>query len=287
MKQSVRLKILLVLGLFFLNICAMVFLIAHVPSSILKVAFLDVGQGDSIYIEAPNGATMLVDGGRDDRVLGKLAKVMPYGKKRIDAVIATHPDADHVGGLIPVMDNFQVGAMVYSGKSSNTKTYHDIETRMTKIPHVLARTGMQIVLDQAHGVYFDILYPDHDVSGVKETNDASIVGQLVYGNERFMLTGDAPLDIEYHLMETVPKSKLQSTVLKLGHHGSRTSSSEAWLETIHPEYAIVSAGKNNRYGHPHKEVIDRLHTLMIPVLSTITLGTIVMTTDGQTLSVPN
>lgn len=253
------------------------------PSNILKVAFLDIGQGDSIYVEAPNGRQMLVDGGPSGSVLlNRLAKVMPYGDKSIDVLLATHADADHIGGLASALDKFEVTHIFENGASSKTKTFQNLDNKITehKVDKVIARKGMKIVLDQEKGVYFDILFPDRDVSGFKETNDGSIVGKLVYGDECFMLTGDATVYTENLIMQTEGSENLHCQVLKLGHHGSHTSSSELWLEKVHPDVAIISAGKNNRYGHPHKEVLDRLNILQIPYLSTIDKGTIIFKTDG-------
>jgi competence protein ComEC len=153
---------------------------------------------------------------------------------------------------------------------------------MNSVPHVIARQGMMIMLDSVHQVYFQVLYPDHDVSHLKNTNDASIVGQLVYGNERFMLTGDAPVAIESRIMSEISATDLQTTVLKLGHHGSKYSTSNAWLDVLKPLYAVVSAGAHNSYGHPNKEMVDRVNAHAIPILATGTLGNIVFETVGVT-----
>ena len=284
MKQSLKLKLLLLLGLLCATVSVGIILFSHRETNILRVAFLDIGQGDAIYIQAPNGATMLVDSGRDDRVLNKLAAVMPYGAKNIDVILATHPDADHVGGFVPVFQNYHVQSAIYSGRASDTQTYQELTTYMNSVPHVIARQGMVVTLDTVHHVYFQVLYPDRDVSHVKQTNDASIVGQLIYGNERFMLTGDAPMDVEARILAENPPDDLKTTVLKLGHHGSKYSTSNPWLDILAPLYAIVSAGVHNSYGHPNKETVDRVNAHHIPILSTMTDGTIIFETDGVTLT---
>ncbi len=246
----------------------------------LHVDFLDIGQGDSIYIEAPNGAQMLVDGGRSSRVLSELGKVMPFGDKSIDVVIGTHPDADHIGGLVNVLENYSVGTMIESGGTSVSKIYLSLESKISnkKIPHILGRAGMRLILDAKAGVYFDILYPDMDVSHIP-TNDGSIVGKLTFGNTSVMLTADSPINKELYLVNKNPEI-LNVDILKLGHHGSRTSSSLPYLKATSPALAIISAGLHNSYGHPHKEVLDNLAYLHIPYLATYIDGTIFCHSDS-------
>jgi competence protein ComEC len=247
----------------------------------LKVDFLDIGQGDAIYIEAPNGVQMLVDGGRSSRVLSELGKVMPFGDDSIDVVIGTHPDADHIGGLVNVIERYSVGKIIESGGKSSSKIYNSLESKIVekKIPHILGRAGMRIILDAKSGVYFDILYPDIPDVSTMETNTGSIVGKLVYGATSVMLTADSPIEKELHLVSKDPQI-LDVDILKLGHHGSRTSSSIEYLRATSPTLAIISAGKNNSYGHPHKEVLDKLSFLHIPYLATYTKGTIKCLSDA-------
>lgn len=251
-------------------------------NNLLKVAFLDIGQGDAIYIEAPNGKQMLIDGGPNDAVLAQLSKIMPWGDRSIDIVLATHADADHIGGLASVIKQYNVPRVIENGATSKTRTFENLENTISenKVEKIFARRGMHIILDAQKNIYFDILFPDRDVSGFTESNDGSIVGKLVYGKESFMLTGDATKYTENLIMHNDGSDVLHSQVLKLGHHGSHTSSSELWLEKVNPEMAIISAGKNNRYGHPHKEVLDLLSTLHIPHIATYQKGTIVFQTDG-------
>jgi competence protein ComEC len=251
----------------------------------LKVAFLDIGQGDAIYIEAPNGTQMLIDGGPSTALLSKLSKVMPFGDRSIDIVLATHTDADHIGGLPSVVSLYSVGSFIDNGATSETKIYKALQTMIKEknVPRVVAHKGMHIVLDQEKNIYFDILFPDRDISKF-ESNDGSIVGKLVYGNESFMLTGDATNYTENLIMQTNRTESLHATVLKLGHHGSHTSSSQLWLENVDPDLAVISAGLHNRYGHPHQDIIDRLSNMNIPYLATYIQGTIMFKTDGIQLS---
>jgi len=238
----------------------------------LTVSFLNIGQGDSIFIEGPNGNQMLIDGGPGKIVLSELGQIMSWSDRFIDVMMATHPDADHVGGLPFVLDRFQIGTILEPGVSADTQTYQHLENeiKLKKVPKILARRGMKIILDK--GVSFTILWPDRDTSQM-ETNDASIVGRLEYGETSFYLNGDSPLKIEKYLIQK-DGSNLQSTVLKAGHHGSRTSTGQRFLDMVYPTYAVISAGLHNRYGHPHQEVIDRLEAKNIKILSTAEEGRI-------------
>jgi len=252
-------------------------------NDILKVIFLDVGQGDAIYIEAPNGAQMLIDSGADRDILKNLSKVMPYGDKSIDMIVLTHPDKDHIGGFSDVLNNYEVGSVLESGNTSNTQVYKRLITNIEnkKIKRILARRGLIINLDKNYNIYFEVLFPDRDVS-TWESNDASIVGRVVYGEQSFLLTGDGTLATEHILIKN-ENYNLASTVLKLGHHGSKTSSGENFLKFVNPSFAIISAGENNSYGHPHKEVLDRLQTLGIPYLATYDESTIVCISNMITI----
>ena len=242
----------------------------------LTVAFLDVGQGDAIFIEAPNGRQVLVDGGPDQKVLTQLTAVMPFGDKSIDLVIATHADSDHIGGLPAVLDNYQVSMVMENGASSTTKNYQALENIISEknIKKEIARRGMKIILDKEKNIYLDILFPDRDISEF-ESNDGSIMAKLIYDDKSFMLTGDTTSYVENIIYWNESPETLKSTILKLGHHGSKTSSSAMWLKRVNPETAIISAGLNNRYNHPSPETLDRLKMLNIPYRSTAKEGNII------------
>lgn len=253
----------------------------------LTVSFLDVGQGDAIYIEAPNGNQVLIDGGRGRQTLRALGRVMPFFDRSLDLVIATHPDQDHIGGLPDVLSRMQIDAVVTTENTSETGAYEAFENEIQdeRATRVLARAGERIILDE--GVVLEILSPDRDVAGW-ETNTASIVARLSYGAQSFLFTGDAPQEIEKYIVSkntNTTSSGLNSTVLKLGHHGSRTSTSRAFLSAVNPSYTIISAGKENTYGHPHKEVMDLLSEFNIPSFNTASGGTITFVTDGEDMSV--
>ncbi len=264
---------------------------------VMTVAFLDIGQGDAIFIEAPNGNQVLVDGGPGQAVLRQLGAVMPWYDRSLDLVLATHPDADHIGGLPEVLRRYTVSNFMEPGVTSDTGVYQELErvvgeqVATKQLTKTLARRGMRIILTRGNRdqgsrtsrdeVYLDVLFPDRDPTGW-ETNTASIVARLVYDQQSFMLTGDSPVAIERYLM-TLDGERLHSTVLKNGHHGSRTSSGPDYLALVNPEYAVISAGKDNRYGHPHAEVIAALEKLKIKILPTSERGNIKFKTDGQKL----
>jgi len=249
----------------------------------LTVAFLDVGQGDSIFIEAPNGNQVLIDGGSGRGVLRELSKVMPFYDRSIDVVIATHPDKDHIGGLPLVLRRYHVNLFLEPGVTNDTGAYAALRRAVVErgVKNVYARRGMQVILDD--GVMLRILFPDRDVAGM-ESNTASIVAQLVYGDTEFLLTGDSPKSIEKYLVSVVGKS-LESDVLKVGHHGSKTSSNESFIGIASPQYAVISAGEDNRYGHPHEEVLDILKQFEVEILSTYERGTVIFKSDGKNLRI--
>jgi competence protein ComEC len=253
--------------------------------NLLKVVFLDVGQGDAIYVEAPNGKQVLIDGGPDAKLLSSLAEVMPFADRSIDMLIATHPDMDHIGGFPLILDNYKVKMIIDNGTTSTSDVSESLGKKIEKkkINKIIAHRGMHIILDDKKNIYLDILFPDRDVSDF-ESNEASIVAKLVYGENSFLFTGDANLYTENLIEWNEKESTLDSDVLKLGHHGSKTSSSILWLEKVSPKVAIISVDKNNKYGHPHPETLDRLEKLRIPFLSTADKGNIIFKSDGIRLS---
>jgi competence protein ComEC len=245
-----------------------------------SVSMLDIGQGDSFLIQAANGAQLLIDGGRDAKVLSELAKVMPAGDRSIDVVIATHPDADHIGGLPLVLERYKVGLFLTSQVTTDTQVFKDLYKTIAQknIPAYYVRSGMTLSLDPATHTALSILFPDRDTSGW-ETNTASVVARLDIGTASALFTGDSPSSIEKYLIKKEP-SRIDVDILKLGHHGSKNSSSAEFLEATSPTLALISAGVNNKYGHPHKEVIDLLAKLHIPYVSTQMSGTVTLRTDG-------
>lgn len=255
----------------------------HRPVPALTVSFLDVGQGDAILIQGPTGIQMLVDGGRDRAVLRELPKQMEVFDRTIDVVVETHPDADHIGGLPAVFERYAVAMFLEPGIPNDTNATLALTDAVQNEPGIetaLARSGQRIVL--GGGAYADILFPDRDVS-TYETNTGSIVMRVVYGDTSFMLTGDAPSEIEDYLVGR-DGAKLKANVLKAGHHGSRNSTDARWLATVAPDIVVISAGKDNAYGHPHVETMERMRAQGAEVFSTAEQGTIVFKSDGTNVT---
>ncbi len=253
----------------------------------LTVAFLDVGQGDAIYIETPDGLDLLIDGGKDRSVIRELPRVMGPLDRTLDVVVATHPDADHIGGLPDVLARYRVGTMLVSGKSADSSQVDrlaDAAGKESGLVVARARQGMRLHLGS--GAYADILYPEANANELRETNDASVVMRIVYGETEFLLTGDAPSWVEERLVKRYGTA-LRSDVLKAGHHGSRTSTSDLLLAATAPQTVVVSAGKDNSYGHPHEEVVRNVQETGAALVSTAEEGTMRFVSDGTAVRLTN
>lgn len=253
-------------------------------SNILKVIFFDVGQGDSIFIETPHQRQILIDGGPDNAVLEKLGAIMPFYDRYLDLVILTHPDEDHLTGLIAVLKQFHVGSVLVSGAKKNDETCRAWERILSEknIPIYLARAGQTITLDD--DVFFKILWPDKNYRKLfpNDVNDASVVARLEYHDAEFLLTGDVDKKVENILMNG--KNSLNSDILKVAHHGSKNSTGQAFLQSINPQMAVISVGANT-YGHPHQDVLELLKN--VPFYRTDINGDIKIATDGHLIETSN
>lgn len=245
----------------------------------LTFAALNVLQGDSLFIASPSGVKVLVDGGPNNNLMRELPAVMPWWDKHIDAIIITNSDSDHYSGFISLLKNYKVDVVIESGYRSQTSDYSLLEKEITDkhIPEIIARRGE--VIDLGGGAQIKILFPDRDVSGLA-SNDASIVSRLTYGDTSVLLTGDSPIKIEDYLIQ-LDSNNLRSTVLKVGHHGSKTSTSDEFVKTIAPQIAVISAEKGNSYGFPHQQTLDTLNKYKVQILGTYDLGRIVLQSDGK------
>ncbi len=265
-------------------VCASIWyvLLSSARGERLTVSFLDVGQGDAIFIRAPSGRQMLIDGGKGSSVLRKLAEVMPWYDRSIDVVVATHPDADHIGGLIDVLDRYEVSMIVRSSVEGDTQMWRVLLDRIEQeeAPSVIAERGH--VVDLGDGAYLEILFPDRPVPHI-ETNTGCTVARLVYGETAFMLSCDSPQAIEKYLVALDPAS-LKANVLKAGHHGSKTSSALVFVGFVGSEYAVISRGCDNSYGHPHQQTLDTFAQLKIPLSDTCAEGTVTFVSDGVNVS---
>jgi len=285
MRRSALVSGIVVLILFALAIGIWYAVISEDRGGKLTVSFLNVGQGDAIFIDAPSGRQALIDGGRGRVVLRELARASPWWDRSIDVVVATHPDLDHIGGLPDVLARYRVGLVMRSSVldegSADSAAFDAAADAEAKQGAALLVAKRGQIIDLGGGASMEVLYPDRDVSGV-ETNAGSIVARLVYGETAFMLTGDAPQAIEEYLA-LLDGKELHSNVLKAGHHGSKTSSSPLFLGYVAPEYAVFSRGCDNKYGHPAQETVERFAQFGIPAFDTCKDGTVTFVSDGQTV----
>ena len=253
--------------------------LTHARPGVLTVSFLDIGQGDSIFIESPTGRQMLVDGGPDRSVLRELGAVMSWFDKSIDVVVATHPDADHISGLIDVLERYKVGYIFQPGIGKKTTQAESLLSSVAQegSREVIARRGQ--VIDLGGGARAEILHPDRDVE-TAETNEGCIVIRIVYGTTAFMLTCDAPLGVEKYLV-ALDFGSVRADVLKAGHHGSRTSSSALFVGMVAPTYGVFSRGCDNRYGHPHEEAVEVFKMFSVEMHDTCSEGRVTFVSDGN------
>ena len=240
----------------------------------LCVHYIDVGQGDSIYVKLPNGENLLIDAGDNDAGVNVTGYLKDLRVKKIDYLVATHPHSDHIGGMDDVINKFDVKTMYMPKVSHNTATFSSlldaIEENDVKLTE--AKAGVNILKEENLSV--DILSPDSRT--YEDMNNYSAVLKITYGDTGFLFTGDAEKEAENKL-----KSNLKSNVIKVGHHGSDTSTGEKFLQKVSPEVAVISVGENNDYSHPHSEVVSRLKKHNINIFRTDYDGTVVIGSDGE------
>ena len=243
----------------------------------LTVHFIDVGQADSILILLPNGENMLIDGGESRNANDIMIYMHSHDVTSIDYLVASHPHADHIGGLPAIIDTFDIVNIYMPRVSHTTVTFErfltSIQDKGIQIDE--AKTGVNIL--SLPELKIDIVAPARD--DYKDHNDHSAVIKLTYGTTSFLFMGDAEGTSESHITEDV-----SADVLKVGHHGSKTSTTEAFLHKVSPSYAVISVGKNS-YGHPTDEVLSRLDNADVEVYRTDMVGTIVFTSDGENINI--
>ncbi|MEK7121757.1 MAG: ComEC/Rec2 family competence protein [Patescibacteria group bacterium] len=258
---------------------------AQEKDGLLKVYFMDVGQGDAIFIETPNGNQVLIDGGPDNKVIQELSKVMPFYDRDIDMIIASHPHADHVAGLIEVLERYDVKNVLQAKEDYNSPVVPVwIEAvRNEGANEIEAISGN--VIDLGNGATLTIIHPFISVAGtlLKNPHDAVVVAILKYGALEVMLTGDMEAKVERRLM--LEGYDLKSDILKVGHHGSKTSTTSEFLSAVAPEVAFIQVGAKNRYGHPSPEVLSRLEKFGIKYYRNDLDGTVKVVSDGQSYQI--
>ncbi len=222
----------------------------------LEIIFLDIGQGDSILIQKGT-KQVLIDGGPSGKTeLAELGKYLPYFDREIDIVVATHPDRDHIGGLVDVARNYSIGAVFTTGAEKDTATFQAWQDVLNfrKIKTLEALEGDKVELGE---IKFNIIFPDSPVDpSVGDANNKSIVARLDYGENSFLFTGDIEDSAEREIL--TGGENVDVDFLKVAHHGSKNSSSDEFLDAVSPDEAIISVGANNSYGHPTDETLQRL-----------------------------
>lgn len=245
----------------------------------LTVAFLDVGQGDAIFVESPGGVQILIDGGSGRQILRSLNTVMPIWDRSIDIIIATHPDKDHIGGLSFVLDRYNVETVMTYPPLSDSSHVEMFARSLAQESMAMIIPVRGQVLEVEENLTLSILFPDRLVYGV-DSNTASVIGRLEYHDFSVLLMGDAPKVVERTITDHYG-GELRSDILKVGHHGSDTSSAAEFIAAVSPEYAVIQAGQDNSYGHPHREVLKRLGERGVHTYCTCEEGSVVFTTDGE------
>lgn len=247
-------------------------------SSDLVVSYLDVGQADSILIEN-NGEVMLIDAGNNED--GKL--LVKYfeqnGIENFKYVVGTHPHEDHIGGMDDIINNFEIGTIYIPDAITTTRTFSDVldAIEAKNMTYTVPKIGDKITLGEAE---IQVLYTGTDIS---DLNNTSIVLRLVFGDTSFLFTGDATDSTEEDILNS--GLNIKADVLKVGHHGSKYSTTEEFLRKVNPKYAIISVGKNNSYKHPEDETLSKLENNKIEIHRTDLEGTVVVTSDGENINI--
>ncbi len=291
--QNKRLVFGILVSLLLLNVLAWVAVYDLNKFNLLDVTFFNVEQGDAVFIETPQSHQIIIDGGPDSTILEKLGEKMPFWDGSLDLIILTHPENDHLVGLLGVLKRYKVKNILWTGVTRDTAEFKEWEKLIEEEKNKegakikIAQAGQKILWKSGfHNIdnsadFMEILFPFEDLEGksLKDSNNTSVIVKLVFGKNSFLFTGDAYKSVEGELLEK--GADIDSDVLKDGHHGSKTSSAEEFIKAISPEIAVISAGKDNSYGHPHQETLDALEKYGITVLRTDVNGDIKFLCDSQ------
>lgn len=251
-----------------------------IPAGELIVHFINVGQGSSQLLIGPTGKTMLIDAGNNDKEQLMVEYLKKEKIERIDILIGTHPDADHIGGLDAVIDNFDIGKIYMPKSQANTKTFEDVLLAIQRKGLKVTTAKAGIDLEWEENVHARMIAPINDY---KDTNEMSAVLHITYGTTSFLMTGDAESKSEADMLAS--NVDLAADVLLVGHHGSHTSTSEAFLHKINPKYGVIQVGEDNKYGHPAADVLSRLKDKDVTIYRNDEQGNIIFLSDGKEISV--
>jgi competence protein ComEC len=273
-----RRSLIILSFLAFLNAFAWIAVFDLARSKNLEVVFFDVGQGDAAFIETPRGHQILIDGGPDSSLPEKLAKEMPFWDRTIDLIILTHPEKDHMAGLIEVLRSYKVENVLWTGVVRNTADCQEwikLTAEEGARMHI-AESGLRVKIGQA---FLYVLHPFENLEGknIEDSNNTSVIARIVFKETSFLFTGDAYQSAENKIISL--KADLDSDVLKAGHHGSKTSTGKEFVEAVSPKFAIISCGRDNSYGHPSPEALEALEGAEI--LRTDREGNIKFMSDGR------
>lgn len=246
----------------------------------VTVHFIDVGQGASQLIVGPLGKTMLIDAGNNDKEELIVAYLKKQKINKIDILIGTHPDADHIGGMDAVIDNYEIGKIYMPKVQANTKTFADVLLAVQEKGLKVTTAKAGITLDWESNVKINMIAP---INQYDDTNEMSAVIHLSYGSTSFLFTGDAEAGSEKDMISS--NANLRADVMMIGHHGSNSSTTQAFLNAVQPTYAVIQVGKDNKYGHPTSEVLQRLNVKKIKVYRNDEQGNIIFTTNGKDITV--
>lgn len=251
----------------------------------LLVTFLDVGQGDCIFLRSPNGKTMLVDGGPDGSYPAIDRYLTSLGVAGLDVVVASHLHADHIGGLIQLVDVYAVGDFYYPPFDATSETYFELLDALNESQAAVHQplAGKDTMIPWDDSVEVRILAPYDTI--YKDFNDTSYMIRVKYGNTAILLAGDATQTSEKLALKAQPNHLFRADVLKVAHHGSSDGTFEPFLDAVSPAIAVISCGKNNDYGHPDQALLDRLTERGVTVCRTDRDGTITMLLDGTSVTV--
>lgn len=281
-RKKSRVLLLVIAVCLLYSVCTRLHFLSDVVSNYetanLRVHFIDVGQADCTLIQLPGGETMLIDAGNNENGTEVVDYVREQGIDKIDYLVGTHPHADHIGGLDDVILGLDIGKIYMPKVQSNTKTFREVlEAAQKKNMKIkTARAGVEIL--NKENLTINIVAPNSDE--YEELNDYSAVIRLVYGENAFLFTGDAEEVSEKEIV-----GEVHADVLKVGHHGSSSSTSDAFLQKVSPTYAYIPCGEGNSYGHPHRETVQKLQTADVTIYRADKDGTVIFDSDGVRLEV--